>query len=239
MVAMPLQASAQPKPADARPPHATVSWRAPAECPGERSVVQQVERFLGQPLADATAHPVWIRGLVTKDSTAGYRLMLQMKSAEGMRGRTLQHDDCTKLAEAAALLMAMAIDPERVKVPETSQAIPNETSSPSGSEPEQAARPAAPATSETAPPEEPTPAGIQSVSVGVAGLVGARPPTARAAGTTAADHSRTTVTRSWRPRRSHIGRRTVGLRGPSLKGLRSRSRGRVSARAYPSRRHRA
>ncbi len=169
---MPLQANAQPEQVGAEPPHAAVSWQAPAGCPGERAVVHQVEDFLGQPLAEATAHPVQIRGRVSRDDAAGYRLMLQMESVQGMRGRTLQHDDCTKLAEAAALLMAMAIDPERVKVAEPTEPPRDEAPAPAEPAMSQPPGPAAPSASRQAPRQQATET-IQSVSLGLTGLVGA------------------------------------------------------------------
>ena len=155
LLLLPTLALAQPQPA-------TVSWRAPAECPSEPEVIRQVEGFLGQPLSAAAKHPLEIRARVAGSETSGYQLMLRMQSPQGARGRTLKHDDCAKLAEAGALLMAIAIDPERAQLREATQTA---ASVPPATRPgnDQA----------SAPRSEQSRTPIRSVSGGVHLLVGA------------------------------------------------------------------
>jgi len=52
---------------------------------------------------------------VQGDMASGYSAKLWVKGAQGQQERFLDHPDCDKLTEAAALLVAIAIDPERVK----------------------------------------------------------------------------------------------------------------------------
>jgi hypothetical protein len=85
-----------------------LQWDAPLECPDPRWVVDRVGAYLGRPLADApdayaTAH--------VRVQAARFVLDL-VTNAGGVRDRQqLEHHDCAALAEIAASLVAISIDP--------------------------------------------------------------------------------------------------------------------------------
>lgn len=87
---------------------APADWRAPAECPDRAQVVEAVDRLLGRPVAPEDG--VALRGEVVAIDGGGFELTLGDASAP----RVLRADSCEVLAEAAALLVAMAIDPDAV-----------------------------------------------------------------------------------------------------------------------------
>ena len=105
---------ALPATAEVRYPSGTISWSAPHECPREDDLVDEIERLLGQPLSVARKQELILSGRVTGSPTEGYAVTLQVTSADGSYERNLQHASCVKLTEGAALVMALAIDPERV-----------------------------------------------------------------------------------------------------------------------------
>jgi hypothetical protein len=118
-----------------------LSWQAPSACPQDLSFLRRVEAFLGRRLPQGSARALLVDARVTGDDAQGYVAALSFKDARGSTQRELTHPDCTKLTEAAALLVALVIDPERVKTIQ-----------------EQGSAPSPPAPSEPATPaEEPAP----------------------------------------------------------------------------------
>ena len=88
-----------------------VRWEAPPTCPDETAVRAAVEHHLGRRLAEiqdrrlsiiATAHPAESR----------WSLTIFTVTQEGTQERSLQYHSCSLLADAAALLIAMSIDPQ-------------------------------------------------------------------------------------------------------------------------------
>jgi hypothetical protein len=118
----------------------TVSWVAPAACPSEAELVAKVEGFLGEPLATQRAQKLTLRARVAGASDRGFTAELRFSGAQGSQVRTLTHEDCASLAEASALVIAIAIDPERVKA----EAIRNQAHSEPATTPSEATAPAAP-----------------------------------------------------------------------------------------------
>lgn len=88
-------------------------WNAPDECPDDVELIRSVESYLGQPLSEARQQQLAISVSVL-GSAGGFSAKLRFKGANGLEERYLEHPDCRKLAQAAALLAALAIDPERV-----------------------------------------------------------------------------------------------------------------------------
>ncbi|MCB9611040.1 MAG: hypothetical protein H6721_02265 [Sandaracinus sp.] len=89
------------------PASADFSWSAPEECPSEAVLRGEVERLLGGPLGDDTPD---VRARVSRRGES-WRLRLRV-GTEGER--RLEARTCTLLAEATALIVALAIDPVRV-----------------------------------------------------------------------------------------------------------------------------
>jgi hypothetical protein len=139
-----------------------------------------VEAFLGQSLEVRRAQQLKIEAVVTADSTAGFIAKLSVTTAQATYDRRLDHQDCASLTEAAALVMALAIDPERVRAreveagpgsdsaqpvapdPATTDGVPPATDPPLKDIPQLAPTPAAvpasaptPAITDARPPAEP------------------------------------------------------------------------------------
>ena len=124
-------------------------WTAPATCPSQQDVQARIDGLLrtgGKPAssveqsAEARAKLSALRG--------GFKLVLTLRG-EGLGGtRTLTGKDCTELAETAAFLIAVAIDPS---LPGTAQPV---------AEPQPPAQPAPPPPPPppVAPPATPEPA---------------------------------------------------------------------------------
>jgi hypothetical protein len=109
--------------------------------------LRQVEAFLGRQLEQRSARALTVEARVAGDESRGYVAALSFTDARGTTERELTHPDCAKLTEAAALLVALVIDPERVKAVQEGSA----PSPPAEVEP-------APAAAEPAPPaQEATP----------------------------------------------------------------------------------
>lgn len=89
-------------------------WNAPNDCPDDARALAAVVGFLGQPLSEAREQAL----AVSVDVAAGidnFSAKLLFVSSQGTQERVLEHPSCDKLMEAAALLAALAIDPERVR----------------------------------------------------------------------------------------------------------------------------
>jgi len=83
-----------------------VQWQAPAACPTEAAVEQRVHQLLGRALAEHELHAV---GVVS----GGPPWRLELETAIGGRRqqRVLEGEDCRAVAEAAALILAVSVDP--------------------------------------------------------------------------------------------------------------------------------
>jgi hypothetical protein len=100
--------------ARAESPSTELAWSAPSVCPEEAVVRADVERYLGQALGARRDQKLRIEGVVKEDPRAGFTVTLRVTSARGTQRRELANADCTKLSEAAALVVALAIDPKLV-----------------------------------------------------------------------------------------------------------------------------
>ncbi len=143
-------------------PKLSLRWNAPDECPDDAVLVRSVEQQLDQPLSEARQQSLAISANVVGEPSGGFAAKLRFAGPNGTEERFLEHPDCAKLTEAVALLMALAIDPERVKArqqaagPAATVAAPKtEPSSGPGVPPPAAERASAPARDD-APPALPT-----------------------------------------------------------------------------------
>lgn len=82
-------------------------WSAPEGCPDARSVESEILRLAGH----APASPLAVHATVTHDAER-YRLEIMTRSEGGEGSRTIEAASCDTIAEAAALIVALAIDPE-------------------------------------------------------------------------------------------------------------------------------
>lgn len=107
---LPFAASAEQSPAPI-----ALSWSAPDECPSRDRVIRQLETVLSH--SDRARAPVMARASITREPT-GFRLQMWIGSEEPLLQRTLYATSCVDLADAAALILALQIDPETSASPE-------------------------------------------------------------------------------------------------------------------------
>lgn len=100
--------------APARPTKNTIEvrWHAPPTCPDEASVRAAIERLVGRPLAKIRDRRLSLIATVYP-AGAEWSLTIYTVAADGTQERTLRYSHgCALLAEAAAVLIAMTIDPQ-------------------------------------------------------------------------------------------------------------------------------
>jgi hypothetical protein len=150
-------ASAQPAGAD---DPIELRWTAPSACPDAARVRAEMDRLLGGKPSVASGKRLRASAEVFASEAGGWRLKLRTESGGAAGERSLRDDSCDALADTAALILAMAFDPEAVAAQaERARAAGAATGAPaatSGAAPT-TAPPPAPA---TAPPPraEPAPA---------------------------------------------------------------------------------
>ncbi|WAS95527.1 hypothetical protein [Nannocystis punicea] len=89
-------------------------WDAPAACPDETALRGRIEAILGAPLDAPRTRPLSIVAVV-RDDGGTRSLRIFTVTAEGMRERALRYDrDCALLTQAAAVLIAITVDPTAV-----------------------------------------------------------------------------------------------------------------------------
>lgn len=101
-----------------------LSWSAPPACPQAPAFIAEVERFLGQSLAPRRDQQLDVSGLVQTDARAGFSVKLSWRGQHGTQKRQLSHENCQELTEAAALVTALAIDPQLSIAPEPPPTAP-------------------------------------------------------------------------------------------------------------------
>lgn len=118
-------------------PHggARVHWQAPPECPRAERGIAAVERLLAAPLATERPVPVTVEVTLEPDAE-GWVLTFGVETRSGRRDRTLKGTDCAELAETAALLAAVAIEPDMALRPAPAPPPPPETIAPETTAPE-------------------------------------------------------------------------------------------------------
>ncbi len=92
-----------------------VRWEAIQGCPSESEVARLVEERLGQALDAPREQSLRLHAKVSRNDAGEYEVVLATEGASGRGQRRIANSDCTKLAEATALVMAIAIDPKQVE----------------------------------------------------------------------------------------------------------------------------
>jgi hypothetical protein len=86
-----------------------LSWDAPAQCPSVEQVRARVDELLVVAPAEGEAIAAEVQVVA---SEAGFVASLRLRSGEREGLRELGDPDCRELAEALALIIALAVDPE-------------------------------------------------------------------------------------------------------------------------------
>jgi hypothetical protein len=119
-----------------------LAWRAPEACPARDQVLARATRLLGHELGATLEHPLTVDALVEQLPDETWRLQLTL--GEQSPSRSVAASSCDELGEAAALLIALSIDPtlDPSATAATAPALAPEAAPPP--EPEPPAEPAAP-----------------------------------------------------------------------------------------------
>jgi hypothetical protein len=103
LLAMPLAASRTAAQSPAGP---ALSWSAPEECPDVSAVLARVHAH--DPAASTSRSDVRVRAGISR-TDGRYQLALRVEEGDAVAERALAGDDCDALADAAALLIALAL----------------------------------------------------------------------------------------------------------------------------------
>ncbi|MEJ7732636.1 MAG: hypothetical protein WKG00_25965 [Polyangiaceae bacterium] len=106
-----VAASAQPASTD---DPIELRWSAPSACPDAAGVRAEMDRLLGGKPSAASGKRLRASAEVFASEAGGWRLKLHTESDGAAGERSLRDDSCTALADTAALILAMAFDPEAV-----------------------------------------------------------------------------------------------------------------------------
>lgn len=85
-----------------------IQWSAPAGCPDAVALRAGVERRLGRSLLEGE---VTVEARVQASGEGHHRLELRTRASGVIDTRSFDADDCTSLVDAAALVVALAVDP--------------------------------------------------------------------------------------------------------------------------------
>ncbi|MCY1063894.1 hypothetical protein OV090_03920 [Nannocystis sp. RBIL2] len=91
-------------------PPVDLTWQAPRECPDGDDVLLMVAGLLRQPTGDDAPGRPGARGLITR-AGAAWELRLVLRGRGSDYRRTVRAESCPILARAAALLIAIHLDP--------------------------------------------------------------------------------------------------------------------------------
>jgi hypothetical protein len=110
------------QPSAAAPPARPIAlrWTAPEACPDRAALEARIEHLLGG--APAATDRRLEAGGVVEALPRGFRMTLDVSSSGGQSTRVLQSVSCDSLADAGALVIALAFDPEAVTAQEIRRA---------------------------------------------------------------------------------------------------------------------
>jgi len=130
MIALPLVLLLGLRATAPEPPSTTtrlqLRWEAPPECPDRAQLLAAIDTTLGDVIEGEGRPPLRVRGHVRTDPTAGFVLRLVLD--DGHAGtRELRGTSCKELTEAAALVIAMTIDPRLLETLQDPPEVPEPT----------------------------------------------------------------------------------------------------------------
>ncbi len=89
-----------------------LEWRAPPGCDERERVLAAVERLLGASPRAESPEALEAFASVTRTASGGWHLLLSVKHGEQSLARKLDAASCPELVDAAALILALALDPD-------------------------------------------------------------------------------------------------------------------------------
>lgn len=105
-----LPAVAHPQIAEA-PGRVNLVWQAPAGCPDQAQFERRVTEHLGHPFDGDKPASTVARAVVARTADQAFRVELSLEQEGETRVRALTASECTEALDAAALIVALAIDP--------------------------------------------------------------------------------------------------------------------------------
>ena len=111
-LAVTLVAVGEPSPAQSDGLALHLAWESPAGCPDLASERAEIRRRVGDLARTTPAEPVIAQAAIRPDPAGGFRLSLRTKVGDTEGERVLAGLDCHELSEAAALVIALLINPE-------------------------------------------------------------------------------------------------------------------------------
>jgi hypothetical protein len=117
-----LPGSSHGEPAPDRATRLRLVWQAPEGCPSASEVVAEIERLVTVPI-DSLLQTLLSVNAVVATIPAGFKLTLTTSVAGEPRSRELSAPTCTELTGAAALVIALTIDPELFTKPPPTAAL--------------------------------------------------------------------------------------------------------------------
>ncbi|MEQ9321148.1 MAG: hypothetical protein RIF41_18440 [Polyangiaceae bacterium] len=95
-----------------------LSWRAPTGCPTETSVRRRIDDLI----AGASVGRALAADVVVERDAGGFHVQMRLADERGGGERSLDAGTCEEIAEATALIVALAYDPEAVAANQARQA---------------------------------------------------------------------------------------------------------------------
>jgi hypothetical protein len=86
-------------------------WKAPDACPTREQVLAHAEKLLGRAPEKALSEALVLSVEVSGQPGGGFQLVFSSRSATSSATRNVSAESCQELGEAAALLLALTIDP--------------------------------------------------------------------------------------------------------------------------------
>jgi hypothetical protein len=122
-------------------------WVAPESCPDSQSILARVEGLVGQALSESATVPFTVEMRASRNDLSVWTLNISFRGGENPTSRTVTAATCDELADAAALFIALAIDPN----------LPLATRPTAGTAGDGEPAAAAPAAAQVTPPAAPGP----------------------------------------------------------------------------------
>jgi hypothetical protein len=91
-------------------PNYQLTWQAPADCPSGTEVSREIAELTAASASPRQVSPVVAHANVAKDA-AGFTMTLTLRNAGLERSRHIGAPSCEELGHAAALIVALAVDP--------------------------------------------------------------------------------------------------------------------------------
>ena len=109
--------------ASARAAGIDLTWNAPGSCPDSAAVLREIAHLDPAPAPDGTV----VRAQVTEESEHAWSVQLRIQVGSQQGERVLHAESCMLLAQAAALVVALALHSEAAPVPPVTQPEPEPT----------------------------------------------------------------------------------------------------------------